>query len=150
MEAWLNAALFGLVLLTVGAGLTLGGRPEKLGAAAFGIATVSTWGVQGLGDLAPVHTFMAIDFSLSLAFGVIALRHPAKLWPGVAGCFQFLVFVFSATRAIDYPLSQFAYIAALSLCGIGVMLTLLLGTLVARYGKARTDEWETFAASFSS
>lgn len=97
------------------------------------VSVVLTWGGQALGEKAPFGAFMAIDLLTALAFGLLAFRYPEKLWPGLAGCGQFLVFTFSATRALDYPLSEGEYLHALNLSGMLVLASLGFGTWASRW-----------------
>lgn len=122
---------------------------ERTGAAIYGASLALTWLVQDLLGT-EIRLFMLIDLSTSVAFGCLATRYPSKLWPGTAACAQFLVFIFSATRAINYPLAETAYLIALNLAGLGLLASLVVGTWRARWGVPRTDEWEEFAATFAS
>lgn len=139
-----------LVLLSLSAMLfagVCGGKAERQGAGIWLLLTMLTWTVQGVWGVAPTTAFMMIDCVLALSFGWIALRFPNKLWPGLAGCAQFLVLIFSVTRAVRYPLSQEAYIVMLNLSGLGVTCALIGGTWASRWWKPRRDEWEEFAVT---
>lgn len=85
---------------------------------------------------------MGIDLLSALAFAALTFRNPDRLWPGVAGCGQFLVFVFSATRALEFPLSELAYLCALNISGLTVLAALTLGTIVSRWFPPAPSEWD--------
>ena len=129
-----------------------GGRTERIGAAIIGSGQLLTWTAQSVAMLAPtasttipLEAFMLIDLTMALSFGAFMLRYPDKLWPGLAGCAQFLVFVFSATRAIDFPLSERAFFVAVNLSSLGVLVALAAGTWAARWYRKPASDWDRAA-----
>jgi hypothetical protein len=146
-EGQLSIAVFlsflsiGMFLLSVLLALALGRSAERMGAlvcAGGGVLTLVAQGVA-VGGL-PYLAFLSIDCSMAIAFGVLALRFPEKLWPGVAGVAQTLVVTFSATRALHFPLSEAAYTAALNLSSLAVGLSLAGGTIASRWSRRRTED----------
>ena len=86
----------------------------------------ATWTVQVLIARAPPWGFLLIDLLTAAALLWVTLSYPEKLWPGVAAVSLVLGAAFSATRLIDFPLSEFAYLAALNISGLiasGAMIT---------------------------
>lgn len=139
-----------LILLSLSAMLfagVCGGKAERQSATIWFLLTMLTWTVQAAWGVAPISAFIVIDCLLALSFGWIALRFPDKLWPGLAGCAQFLVLIFSVTRAVRYPMSEDAYLIMLNLSGLGVTCALIGGTWASRWWKPRRDDWEEFAAA---
>lgn len=135
-EAVLNLIVVGMVAFTLLFTAVVGGRVERTGAAiAFAnlVATTAAGALIGE-DTSPI-VYMGIDLSTALAFGALALRNPEKLWPGVAGVAMTFVMVFSATRAIGFPLSPFSYMAALNLSGLLLQGTLIAGACAHRWGR---------------
>ena len=135
-SADLLSNIVGLVLL--GAllfSLVVGGRTEHLGVAIFVANVVGCQIARAAG--APVLVLGTVDVATAAAYGVLALRNPEKLWPGVAGVATTFVMVFSATRAIGFPLSEIAYNSALNLAGLLVQASLVAGAWSHRWGPAR-------------
>lgn len=144
--AILNLVLAALTVFAVAFPLIVGGRLERAGAAVFGLGTALTWGVQFLvGSQAPVSAFMVIDFGMALAFAAILFVDREKLWPGAAACAQLLVFVFSASRTINFPLSDLALLMMLNVSGVGVILSLVVGAAAHRWGPKDAYEAAAFA-----
>jgi hypothetical protein len=143
--ALLSYSLLVLPLVSLLLASTVGGKAEKLGAAIFGLALALTWGAQMLGERASYPIFLAIDFGAAAAAGALTIRFPDKLWPGIAGCAQFLVLTFSITRALNFPLSETAYLYALNLSGSLVWGSLLAGTWASRCYRKPVDDWEVAA-----
>jgi hypothetical protein len=147
LEAVLNLIVVGMVAFTLLFTVVIGGRVERTGAGIM-FANVSATAVAGalMGvDPSPV-VFMVIDICTALAFGALALRNPEKLWPGVAGVAMTFVMVFSATRAIGFPLSPFAYMAALNLSGLLLQGTLIAGACAHRWGRKPAADLKLAAA----
>jgi hypothetical protein len=130
---------FALVILLAS---ILGRKPERIGAGILGVGLLFTLGAQALAGGSPLFAFMVIDFLMALGLAVLTFRYPEKLWPGLAGCAQLLVFVFSATRAIDFPMSETTYLAALNLSCLGVTTALAGGTWAARWYRSPPSEWD--------
>ena len=129
--SWFSLAIFGLAVVFA---IVAGGRAERIGGAIGAANFLLTVLAQGLtGAELPYITLLLIDLAAALAFGALALRFPEKLWPGVAGVAQTMVIVFSATRALDFPLSEEAYAAALNLSSLGVAGSLVAGSFMARW-----------------
>ena len=150
----LFAALFVVLVavnvLSVGFAASLGARAERWGALVYGLSIGLAWGAQAVGDRTPVYAFMLIDLATCLAFGVIMLRHPDKLWPGLAAVAQLLVFVFSATRVIDFPLSETAYLVMLNVSGLAVASAIAAGTWATRWGRRAPSEWDIAAERYEA
>ena len=136
--------------LAIAFAIVLGGRAEKLGGGLVLSAILSTWIAQALWGMAPLYAFLPIDFAAACGFGILTARFPDKLWPGLAGCAQLLVFVFSATRAIDFPLSETAYLIMLNVSGFGVALALAGGTAVNRWHKPAPSQWDIAAEKLAA
>ncbi len=154
-EAILNALVIGQLLGGIIFAVVFGGRCERIGAAiCFGSAVLSlasqVFGLALANEAYPVLTFLVIDLGTSVAFGVLAWKHPDKLWPGVAGVAQFLVFTFSASRLVNFPLDDVLLAHAINLSSFAVKLTLVAGTWQARWGKPKVDEWDEFAATLAA
>ena len=115
-----------------------GGAAERIGGAIFAVNVALNFLLYGLLDQGPL-VIMACDLAAAVAFGVLAVRAPDKLWPGIAGVGQTLVVMFSATRLLDYPLSPLAYMIAVNLAGITVELALVAGTWMSRWGSKRSE-----------
>jgi hypothetical protein len=124
-------------ILVIAYALFRGGKVERLGAGVCGGFMLLTWVAQISLD-APLYSFLMIDTAMAGAFGVLAVRNPEKLWPGVAGVGQTVVVVFSATRALSFPMSEVAYLVALNLSGLVVAGALGAGTWAARREHRRT------------
>jgi hypothetical protein len=137
---------FAVLVCTVLFALAAGGKVERIGAAIV-IANVllagAAWGLFGAPSL-PVS--LTLDIGTAVAFGLLAVRNPEKLWPGVAGVAMTFVMVFSATRAIGFPLSDLAYSTALNLSGLLVQGALAAGAWNHRFGRHRPDEPELAGA----
>jgi len=138
--------LFFAPLVTILFASIFGRKPERLGAACYGIGLLLTWGGQMLIQKAPIYLFLGVDLLTAVGLGVITLRNPDKLWPGVAACAQMLVVVFSATRALDFPLSERSYLVMLNLSSLAGLAALAAGTWAARWGRRRTSAWDLAAA----
>lgn len=149
-QAWLSLTIYLVPLGAIGGALIFGRSAERLGGIAIALAIAMTWAAQAVAGRAPVQAFLLIDLTLALSLAGIAVRYPEKLWPGLAGCAQFLVFVFSATRVIRYPLTETAYLVALTLSSVAVLGCLVVGTWRACWAKPRRDEWDEFAATLAS
>lgn len=153
--ALLNLVVIVLSLAPVIFALTYGGRAERMGGAIIGVGQLLTWTAQGLAEAAsasaqiPLHAFMLIDLALALALGGVMVRHADKLWPGLAGCAQFLVFVFSLTRVIDFPLSERAFFIAVNLSSAAVLVALAAGTWASRWGRRKPSEWDIAAQNIA-
>lgn len=131
--------------------LAVGQRCERLGAGiclggALLTACAQIVSLKLLNDYYPTTAFAGVYIATSVAFAALALRYPEKLWPGVAGCFQFLVCMFSVSRQVNFPLDDQALVALSNVSALGVTTTLAVGSYLARWGKPRYDEWEEFAA----
>ena len=127
---WLGFAAF---VLASAAGLTLGRRPERLGALICIAGAVASIGLQALSpEKLPYIAALVIDLSTAVAFAWLALKHPQKLWPGAAAVAQTLLVAFSATRAIGFPLSEDEYVAAINLASLGVAIALCGGVIASR------------------
>lgn len=136
--SWLSIAVYASAVLLA---LVAGGRVERAGAAICLANTLLFFAVQNIaGERLPYGAFLAIDVAAALALGVLALRAPERLWPGVAGVAQSMVIVFSATRALDFPLSEAAYAAALNLSSLAVGLSLAAGVVSHRWGRSAAPE----------
>lgn len=132
--SWFGFASYQVAILVA---FVIGGPAERAGGAIAAANVLLTTMAQLLApDQLPYFAFLAIDLLAAAAFGVLALRAPEKLWPGVAGVGQTMVIVFSATRALDYPLSELAYEAALNLSCVTVGLALAIGAVLARRERA--------------
>ena len=140
------SAVLGLAVLVFTLGATLfalivGGRVERLGAGLYAVGVLCTWSAQLFIAQAPFVAFLVIDTATALLLGVLAVRNPEKLWPGVAGVGQTLVVVFSATRALQFPMSETAYIIALNLSALLVVLPMGFAAWLHRWGR-KPDEAE--------
>lgn len=114
----------------------IGGRPERLGATVCVVGGMLSMGLQNLSPTElPFGAFLVIDLGMAAAFGVLAVKNPDKLWPGVAAVAQTLLMAFSASRALHFPLSETGYIAALNLSSTGVAIALLAGAWAHRWGR---------------
>ena len=130
--------MLAVLICTLVFALAAGGPVERLGAAiAFANVALAMVARQLFGSDAPIYPFLILDVLTALAFGVLAVRNPEKLWPGVAGVAMTFVMVFSATRAVGFPLSEFAYTTALNLSGLLVQASLAVGTWAHRWGRKR-------------
>lgn len=131
----LSLIVAALLLCTLLFAVWAGGKVERIGAAiAFANVAVAQAVLTILPD-APMQVFVALDVSTAIGFGVLAVRNPDKLWPGVAGVAMTFVMVFSATRAIGYPLSEAAFTSALNLSGLLVQAALVAGAWSHRWGR---------------
>lgn len=128
----------------------VGKRAERTAAALYLLNVALTWTAQGLTEHPPFFAYMLIDFAMATAFAALALRYQEKLWPGVAGCAQFFVFIFSVTHVIDFPLSEDAHIVAVNLSCLIVIGAMTAGAWQARWGKPRIDPWEEYATTLSA
>ena len=136
-------------LVIIGIGLSallfaavFGGKAERNGATLLAGNIALTWIAQASSDQAPLAAFLAIDLATAAAFGYLTFKNPEKLWPGVCGCAQLLIFVFSATRAIDFPMSEQAYLFMLSLSSLLCVGALAAGTWAARWRKPGDQDWD--------
>ena len=139
-EEILSFILLGVFVCVLLFAFVAGGRTEKLGVA-IAVANVVI-GILGRlvgGAEMPVYFSLILDLSTAVAFGVIAVRNPEKLWPGVAGVAMTFVMVFSATRAVGFPLSETAYTAALNLSSLLVQASLFAGAWSHRWGRKRAE-----------
>ena len=82
----------------------------------------------------------------AVSLGVLTFKFPEKLWPGIAGCAQLLVFVFSATRVLEFPLSEQGYLIMLNLSSLLGVGSLAVGTWATRWRKREPDAWDLAAA----
>ena len=131
------STIIGLMMLaTLIFGVIAGGRVERIGVAILAAniaAGLILRGVFGVGPSVPLVSFA--DALTALGYGVLAIRNPERLWPGVAGVAMTFVTVFSVTRATGFPLTGAAYDAALNLSGLLVQVSLFTGTCVHRWGR---------------
>jgi hypothetical protein len=93
---------------------------------------------------------VGLDLLTALGFAALALRYPAKLWPGVAACAQYFVFTFSFSKLVNFPLDDVLLAHCSTISSINVSGALVAGTWMARWGRRRPDEWEQFAATVAS
>ena len=114
-----------------------GSKVERLGALIV-LANVLA-GILLRAAGAPLHVSWGFDLLTAMAFGALALRNPEKLWPGVAGVAMTFVMVFSATRAVGFPLSDFAHSVTMNLSGLLVQAALFAGTWSHCWGR-KADE----------
>ena len=121
-----------------------GSRVERIGGTIFAVNVAANFLLSGAFGQGPL-VVMACDLAAAIAFGVLAVRAPDKLWPGIAGVGQTLVVMFSATRLLDYPLSAGAYSIAVNLAGITVELALVAGTCRARWGSKPAQDAAVYA-----
>lgn len=144
MTSAITFAVF--VILLHGAALAFtaicGGKAERFGAALLVFNLGLTWTAQASGDAAPFYAFMLIDLLTAAGFAWLIVKNPNKLWPGLAGCAQFLIFVFSVTRAIEFPLSEVGYLVMLNLCSLLALSALAAGAWAARWGRAKPSAWD--------
>jgi hypothetical protein len=138
-----------LFLTAVTFAFAVGGRVERFGALILVGGLLATWSAQAIVHDRPL-IFALIDFLGAASFAVLALKAPEKLWPGVAACSQLLVSVFSATRALEFPLSFEAYVLMLNVSGLGVVAALVAGTTTSRWFPRPADEWDVAAERLSS
>ena len=148
LAATLNAGVPVFSVASIIFALICGRRAERIGGALVGTAVLSTWAAQAVVAKVPLAAFMTIDAGLAVGLAVLTFRYPDKLWPGLAGCAQFLVLIFSVTRLIEFPLSPTAFLAALNLSSLAVHACLAVGTWRARWSKPRPDEWDVAARDF--
>jgi hypothetical protein len=83
--------------------------------------------------------------ALAIGLSVLTFRYPDKLWPGLAACAQTLVVAFSATRLLEFPLSETAYLTMLNVSSFAVALALAGGTWASRWYRKPADEWDDAA-----
>lgn len=137
----LSLVIIGLGLSALLFAAVFGGRAERSGAALLAGNIALTWIAQASAGQAPLLAFLAIDLVTAAGFGYLTFKNPEKLWPGVCGCAQLLIFVFSATRAIDFPMSEQAYLFMLSLSSLLCVGALAAGTWATRWRKSDDQEW---------
>lgn len=124
------------LLAALGLAVVIGGRVERQGAAIIVVNVVAGLVASAALSSDPyVVAACSIDVATALAFGVLAVRNPDKLWPGVAGVGVTFVMVFSATKAIGFPLNETAHVAALNLAGAIVHGSLAIGAVLERRGR---------------
>ena len=123
-----NLLIVGLVFATIAFTSVFGGRAERIGAAIYGSNVGLTWLAQVVApDAWSLYVFLTLDLSAGAFFGVLAVRYPDRVWPGVAGVAQSLLVAFTATRAIGFPLSPLAYVAAINISSFVVKASLVGG-----------------------
>jgi hypothetical protein len=127
-----NLLVILLYVCTMIGAATFGRKAERLAAALLTANMALTWAAQASGDRAPFFAFMAIDLLTAAGLAYIMVKNPDKLWPGVSACAQLLIFVFSATRAIEFPLSEQSYLVMLNFCSLLCIGALAAGTWAAR------------------
>jgi hypothetical protein len=120
-----------------------GGRAERAGAAIFAGSTLITWGAQVTPGLPQEVAFITIDLAVAIAFGLLLMR-TRLTWVGAACCAQLLVLAFTATRFVNFPLSEAAYIAMLQLSAIVVCAAMAFGAWERRWGR-KNEELELAA-----
>jgi hypothetical protein len=127
-----------LTLALIAGGLlfaaVFGGRHERAAALVLVSGAVATWAAQGLGpERTPEVAFLLIDFGVVL--GLLWVLVSSKLfWAGAACCAQMLLLMFTATRLVEFPLSEIGYIAMLQVSTVIVMVSLIYGTWAHRWG----------------
>ena len=146
-----STATLGVLLLvapiaTVAFASIFGSRSERVGASIYAVSIVVTWSAQLVGDKAPFFIFMGTDLLTAVALGVLTMRNPDKLWPGVAACAHTLVVVFSATRALEFPLSEHTYLVMLNVSSLAGLAALAVGTWAARWRPRTPSAWDIAAA----
>ena len=129
---WLGLGAF---LAGIVGAFAFGGRDERLGACICVVGGGLTVLIQALSKEPSHFAVLAVDLGMAIAFGLLAVRTPDKLWPGVAAVAQTLLMAFSASRALHFPLSEAGYIAALNLSSTGVAIALLSGAWAHRRGR---------------
>jgi len=136
--AWLG---FLAIIAAIVGGLVLGGPVERRGALICVAGGVLSVGLQARWpDQVPFLAMLAIDLGMAIAFTWLALKHPSRLWPGVAAVSLTLLAAFSASRAIGFPLSEQEYRAALNVASIGVALAILGGVWARRRPQPLEEE----------
>ena len=127
-----NFLAVGPTLVAIIVCLTIGGRAERTGGLIVAANLAATWAVQVSIAQAPPWGFLLIDLLTAAALLWVTLSYPEKLWPGVAAVSVVLGAAFSATRLIDFPLSEFAYLAALNISSLIVSGSLITGSVLNR------------------
>ena len=129
------------LLLTLGALLfagVVGGRPERAVCLIIVGGTGVTWVAQALGDSTPEAAFLLIDLAIGL--GLLAVLVRTRLfWAGVACCAQMLMLAFTATRFVNFPLSELGYLVMLQVSSVMVAMSLIYGTWARRWGPREFD-----------
>ena len=111
----------------------VGGRPERLGAGMILLACLVTWSRQALVDMTAVELSLVVDALLAIGLG--GLLYVYRLtWIGAAACAQTLLLAFSASRMVNFPLSEQGYLIALSLSSSGVFASIAIGAWAKRWG----------------
>jgi len=136
-----NNALVACLLASICFASLFGGKVERSGAAILFGGLVATWATQVVVGNA-VTPLVLVDLGVAIAFGILAVHQPDKLWPGSAGTAQFAAFTFSASRAISFPLTDNAYVIATNLSGMGVVAALAIGTYRHRWCAPTRSEWD--------
>ena len=129
-------------VLTLVMAFAFGRRVERIGAMICVLGGLFTTAAQAVaaGQLPHIAFLLTVDVGMAVAFGVLALSFPEKLWPGVAAVAQTMLIVFTATRALDFPLSPGAYTAAMNLSALAVSLSLAAGVVSERWGRRRPND----------
>lgn len=144
-----NIAVTGLVFSVLLFAGVYGSRCERIGATVYITGFVATWVAQVTLGATPVLALIVIDAAVCIGFAYLTFRYPAKLWPGIAGCAQLLVVVFSATRMLDFPLSATTFLYALNVASLAVILSLCAGTWAARWLRRAPSDWDIAAQKLS-
>lgn len=146
VAAWAAGVLFAIAY---------GRRCERLGAAicvagAVLSASSQVISLRLLGDYYPTAVMAFTGLAECIAWALLTVRYSNKLWPGVAGCFQFMVMIFSISQQTNFPLPDQVMVAMINLSALGVTASLTAGTYMTRWRKPPVDQWEQYAETLAS
>jgi hypothetical protein len=117
----------GYVVAVCVAALCLGGRSERVGAAAILGGWIASVLVTIPGGWEPANLLVAVDIAVLLALVGLALRSH-RYWPILAAAFQLLAIITHWAHSLDRTLSGWAYMTAGIIWGYLLVGALALGT----------------------
>jgi len=128
-----------IVWIACAIAMALGGRPERIGAAAIWLAwllSVLTQGRSVSGFLDPQYAWIYIDGALFLALTWLALRSGRK-WPTPAAACQALMLGTHVAMGFDLAIRAYAYLTAIAIWSLGVLIALVVGVFTEAEAERR-------------
>ena len=119
-----------IVWVACATAVTLGGRPERIGAAGVWLAWFTSVLTQvRTGWVDPQYVWIGIDSALFLLLAWLGLKS-GRRWPVYAAACQFLMVGAHFAMALDLRIRSVAYLTTIAIWSLGVLVAMVIGALV--------------------
>lgn len=127
-----------IVWIACAIAMALGGRPERFGAVAVWAAwLLSVLNQERTEFLDPQYAWVVIDGALFVALTWLVFRSRRR-WPTYAAACQALMLATHAAMSIDLEIRAFAYLTAIAIWSLGVLIALVWGVFTEAAAEHRT------------